>query len=167
MKSIEFNEKLISLRQPMHYFALSLTRDEDDARDLAQETCLKALLYKDHFRINDNFKAWLLTIMKNTFINNYNRAARQKAFVDKRDINSMIVSNKIDEHTSPEAILGYEEIKKQLSHLKEDYRLAFQMHFDGYKYHEIGEKLGIPLGTVKSRIYLAKKALMEVLKDAR
>lgn len=167
MTTIEFNDKLVGLRQTMKYFALSLTRDAEEAADLTQETCLKALLYKDHFKTNDNFKAWLLTIMKNTFINAYNRNSRHKMVMDKKDIQSIIVSNKIDENTSPEVIMGYAEIKKQISLLKDDYKTAFQMHLDGYKYKEIADELNIPLGTVKSRIFLAKKDLMVVLKDSR
>ena len=74
MTAIEFNQQLISFQNPLKYFALKLTSDNEDAEDLLQETFLKALKYKDKFQEATNLKAWLYTIMKNTFINNYRRS---------------------------------------------------------------------------------------------
>lgn len=167
MTAIEFNKKLLDLRQVMEYFALSLTKNNDDAADLTQETCLKALKYKNQYKANTNFKAWLLTIMKNTFINQYNRNVRYRAFVDTTDANEALISNKVDQFASPEKRFYYNEIKEGISSLKEEYGVPFQMHLDGYKYKEIAEKLSIPIGTVKSRIYIAKQMLIKLFQDHR
>jgi RNA polymerase sigma-70 factor (ECF subfamily) len=69
MSTLEFQQQLVGLRQQLYYFALSLTKDRDNALDLLQESILRALTYRDKYRDNTNFKAWLYTIMKNTFIN--------------------------------------------------------------------------------------------------
>ncbi len=167
MTAIEFNKSLTDLKQVMHYFALSLTRNSAEAEDLTQETCLKALKYKKQFRANTNFKAWLLTIMKNTFINQYNRKVRHRALVDSSETNEALIVNKVDHFASPEKHYYYDEIKQGISDLKDDYGVPFQMHLDGYKYKEIAEELDIPIGTVKSRIYLAKQILIDKFKDHR
>ena len=85
MTAIEFNNQLLSFQNPLKYFALKLTADNEDAEDLLQETFLKALKYKNKFEDKTNLKAWLYTIMKNTFINNYRRAVRKRTIIDNTD----------------------------------------------------------------------------------
>ena len=83
MTAIEFQHKLLNLESSLERFAYSLTINREDAKDLVQETFLKALIYRDKFVHNDNFKAWTYTIMKNTFINNYRRNARKNTHRDQ------------------------------------------------------------------------------------
>jgi RNA polymerase sigma factor (sigma-70 family) len=165
MSNKEFNNELLSLKQPLEYFALSLTRDNDDAQDLVQDTFVKAITYKEKFEEQTNLKAWLYTIMKNTFINNYRRAAKANTIIDSTDDLYFLNLSKKSEADSPEAIYGEKEINKKVNALEAEYRVPFMMHFKGFKYKEIADELNLPIGTVKSRIFLARKKLMDVLKD--
>ncbi len=164
MSTLEFQQHLVSLRQQLYYFALSLTKDRDDAQDLLQESILRALTYRDKFQDNTNFKAWLYTIMKNTFINDHRRGKRTAALMDRVEQERTVVS-KVQMPSSPENLVRMGEIQTSLSKLDNAFREPFTMHHEGYKYHEIADKLGIPIGTVKSRIFQARQRLMGMLTD--
>lgn len=165
MATIEFNQELISYQNPLKYFALKLTSDNDDAEDLLQETFLKALKYKDKFEKKTNLKAWLYTIMKNTFINNYRRKVRKRTIMDNTDDNYFVNQSKHISAVSPESEYNHKEIVKIVDRLNEECRLPFEMHYKGYKYKEIADQLDMPIGTVKSRIFLARKKLTHELKE--
>ncbi len=165
MTAIEFNNQLLSFQNPLKYFALKLTADNEDAEDLLQETFLKALKYKDKFEDKTNLKAWLYTIMKNTFINNYRRAVRKRTIIDNTDDDYFVNSTKTHSPISPESEYNYKEISKVIEELNDECKIPFQMHNDGYKYKEIADELEMPIGTVKSRIFLARKKLTTALKD--
>lgn len=165
MTAIEFNSHLLSLQNPLKFFALKLTSDNEDAEDLLQETFLKALRYKDKFQDQTNLKAWLYTIMKNTFINNYRRAVRKRTIMDNTDDDYFVNSTKKVSPVSPESVFSHKEIERTVAELNDECKVPFQMHFDGYKYKEIADHLSMPIGTVKSRIFLARKKLSESLKD--
>lgn len=165
MTAIEFNRQLLSYQNPLKYFALKLTADNEDAEDLLQETFLKALKYKDKFQEQTNLKAWLYTIMKNTFINNYRRAVRKKTIIDNTADDYFVNSTKKQSPISPESEYNYKEIMKTVELLNDECKIPFQMHNEGYKYKEIAEELDMPIGTVKSRIFLARKKLSAALKD--
>ena len=77
MTAIEFNSRLLNLVDGLSHFALKLTSDKEDEKDLLQDTMLKALVYKDHFEEDTNMRAWSYTILKNTFINNYRKNAKK------------------------------------------------------------------------------------------
>jgi RNA polymerase sigma factor (sigma-70 family) len=167
MSTIEFNKLLVEYRNPLKYFALSLTNDSDDAQDLLQDTMYKALLYREKFSESTNLKAWLYTIMKNTFINNYRRSKKTNEIMEstKEIMMSNIRSNKSFE--SPEALISQKDIKKEIDGLENDFKIPFQRFFDGYKYKEIADEMDLPIGTIKSRIFLARKKLSSQLKDFR
>lgn len=162
---MEFSKELLSYQNPLKYFALKLTADNEDAEDLLQETFLKALKYKDKFQEKTNLKAWLYTIMKNTFINNYRRKVRKKTIIDNTDDDYFVNSTKQQSPLSPESEYNFKEIKKTVESLNDECRIPFKMHNEGYKYKEIADELKMPIGTVKSRIFLARKKLTEALKD--
>jgi RNA polymerase sigma-70 factor (ECF subfamily) len=164
MSTLEFQQHLVSLRQQLYYFALSLTKDRDDAQDLLQESILRALTYRDKFQDKTNFKAWLYTIMKNTFINDHRRGKRTAALMDRVEQERAVVS-KVQMPSSPDNLVRMGEIQNSLSKLDNAFREPFTMHHEGYKYHEIAEKLDIPIGTVKSRIFQARQRLMGMLTD--
>ncbi len=164
MSTMEFQQQLVSLRQQLYYFALSLTKDREHAADLLQESLMRALTYRDKFRDNTNFKAWVYTIMKNTFINDHRRGKRTKTLMDSVDRERDEV-RRVQQPTSPEATVKMAEIQRSLDRLDVAFREPFTMHHEGYKYHEIADKLGIPIGTVKSRIFQARHRLMEMLTD--
>jgi RNA polymerase sigma factor (sigma-70 family) len=165
MSTIQFNQKLLSLEHNLKYYALSLTSDRDRASDLLQETLLKALTYSDKFSENTNFKAWVYTIMKNTFINDYRKASKSRNSLSGSNSEFHIKVAKDKVYPSPESFYSSNEIEKSISALEDEYRIPFQMFLDGYKYKEISEKLELPLGTVKSRIFFTRKKLTLTLKD--
>jgi RNA polymerase sigma-70 factor (ECF subfamily) len=165
MTAIEFQHKLLSLEDNLIRFAYSLTYDKEDAKDLVQETYLKALMYKDKFVHNDNFKAWTYTIMKNTFINNYRRKIRQNTHRDQTKETYHLNYPKIHGLDDPDSAYSTKELRYTVKQLDDEFRIPFEMHNQGYKYKEIAEELKLNIGTVKSRIFFSRKKLMERLKD--
>lgn len=165
MTQIEFNNSLIGMKTKLHYYALSLTSDNDRAEDLLQETFLKALTYRDKFTQNTNLKAWIYTIMKNTFINDYRRNVKTKNTFEgsNNDFHLLISSDKV--YPSPDSFYSSKEINKSIDALEDEYRVPFTMFLDGFKYKEIADELELPLGTVKSRIFFTRKKLEKALSD--
>jgi len=161
MSTAEFNTALIELEPNLERFAYSLTANPEDAHDLVQETFLKALTYRDKFADNTNIKAWTFTIMKNTFINNYRKAVKQRTTFDSSD-NQFLINGRAHGE-SPESSYSHSEINQKIENLDDDFRIPFQMHTSGYKYKEIAEKLNLKIGTVKSRIFFSRQKLMNAL----
>lgn len=162
MSRAEFQYRLTSLQDMLKRFAYSLTNDWDDANDLLQDTMLKALNYQCKYRDENNFKAWVYTIMRNIFINDYRRKKRIGMVMESQSTAHNRVS---DYHYSsnPHSALIYKQLSNAVNSLKDEYRLPLTMHQEGYKYQEIAEKMAIPMGTVKSRIFLAKDKLSKIL----
>lgn len=167
MTALEFNHQLMVLQPKLGFFAKSLTADPEDAKDLMQETLFKALTNRDKFQGDKNLKAWVFTIMKNTFINNYRRNVRSNTLIDSTDNSYYLNLGTESVFQTPEAAHNEKEIRKAISELPEDYRIPFEMHTKGYKYKEIAEYLDQPLGSIKSKIFFARRRLMERLKDFR
>ncbi len=165
MSTVEFNYKLLSIRENLEGMAYSLTMNKDAANDLFQETYLKALKNKDKFNPQTNLKAWTYTIMKNTFINDYRKAKRANTFIDSTDEQYHINVKQEDSFVSSESKLFCQEIKAAIAELDDEHRIPFEMHFNGYKYKEIADELNLSIGTVKSRIFFSRKKLMESLRD--
>lgn len=163
MTKLEFNTLVTKQADSLRVYALQFTKDQEDANDLVQDTILKAVLYYNHFRPGTNIRGWLYTIMKNTFINSYRRAMKSKVFITKTDeISShhLIYSASRNEG---ESSFVMEDIKDALDTLSEDYYVPFNMYFEGFKYHEIAHRLDIPIGTVKTRIHIARKQMKGML----
>ncbi|MBB4035762.1 RNA polymerase sigma-70 factor (ECF subfamily) [Dysgonomonas hofstadii] len=160
-------DNLVQLQGNMLNFALKLTSDMEDAQDLTQETTLKALNNIDKYYNNVNFKGWVFTIMHNLFVNNYRRAIRNQTIVDQTENLYHLNLPQDSGLDTPEGSFAYSEITKVLNGFSEEYKVPFSLHVSGYKYEEIAEKLSLPLGTVKSRIFFARKRLQEILKDYR
>ncbi|MBX7201554.1 MAG: sigma-70 family RNA polymerase sigma factor [Bacteroidia bacterium] len=164
MSALEFNTEILNLSKPLKYFALNLTSNNEDANDLTQETILKAISNRHRFAEQTNLKAWLYTIMKNIFINNYRRKQKSNTLLDTTKDLYFI---NIPQHTgdvAPESKYAEREILGTIERLEDAYKVPFMMYFDGYKYKEIADYLDLPIGTVKSRIFLARRQLMEMLK---
>ena len=138
---------------------------KDDAKDLTQETFLKALIYKEKYVNHNNFKAWVYTIMKNIFINNYRRTKKANTIIDQsEDLYYLNISN-INTDTDPQSIINSMELERGIKMLDEEFRRAFDMYNDGYKYKEIADCLHLTIGTVKSRIFYSRKKLMNQLSE--
>ena len=165
MTQIQFNNALLGLENKLHYYALSLTADQERANDLLQETFLKALTYREKFTQNTNFKAWIYTIMKNTFINDYRRNVKTKGTFDGSNNDFHLKFSKDKIYPGPDSFYSSKEIQRNIESLEDEYRVPFTMFLDGYKYKEIAEDLNLPLGTVKSRIFFTRKKLEKSLRD--
>ncbi len=162
---MEFNHKLISLEPNLERFALSLTSDREKAKDLLQDTYMKAIMYRDKFQAFTNLKAWTFTIMKNTFINNYRRGIRENTTMDNTKDLYYINKPRESGFDSPESDYTIQEIRKAIDGLEDEFKVPFEMHNAGFKYKEIADELNLKIGTVKSRIFFTRKKLMERLKD--
>ena len=146
-------------------FAYMLTSNRDDAYDLLQDTTLKVLDNEEKYIDNTNFKGWVFTIMRNIFINNYRRTARESTIVDQtEDLYHLNLPQESGLET-PEGGVAVDEITRAINSFPDEYRVPFSMLVAGYKYNEIAEKMHLPLGTVKSRIFFARQRLQEILKD--
>jgi RNA polymerase sigma-70 factor (ECF subfamily) len=165
MTTVDFNNKLISMEHRLERFALSLTANREEAKDLLQETYLKALSSKDKFIEFTNFEAWAYTIMKNTFINNYRKAVRQNTIVDTTKDLYYLNNTKESNFVKPDSSMQQKENNKHINNLQDELKVPFLMHTQGFKYKEIAEKLDLKIGTVKSRIFFTRKKLMESLVD--
>jgi RNA polymerase sigma factor (sigma-70 family) len=159
MSSIEFNQLLVNNAEFLKPFAITLTRDSEAAQDLYQETLYRALANKDKYNVGTNIKAWLYTIMRNIFINNYRRKAKQNTVFDSTPNDFLINQGQAVISNTAESVLKLKDIQKAIHHLPEIFRNPFLLYFDGYKYHEIAAMLNEPLGTIKSRIHFARKLL--------
>lgn len=167
MSTIEFNNQVMSYSKQLKGFALNLTANDDDAKDLLQDTLMKAIIYKDKFTEATNLKAWLYTIMKNIFINNYRRTVKTRAVIETTDNQNYINAKQKGSPRSAESTMTEKQITDIIDSLPGEFGIPFKMYFEGYKYKEIAEHMGVPIGTVKSRIFLARKVLMEKLKGIR
>jgi len=164
MTAIEFTNQVQKLSYSLKPVAMNLTRDLDDAKDLIQETLLKALTNKDKFKAGTNLKAWLYTIMRNSFINNYNKITKRSSTLDNTDfLKYLNADDSYVTHNGATSKFALKDINNAIEFLDEEYRTPFMMYFTGYKYLEIAEKLQIPIGTVKNRIHLARKELKAML----
>lgn len=165
MNTSEFYQNILNLDSKLKYYAYSFTSNREEAQDLLQETFLKAITHQEMFVQGTNFAAWLYTIMRNIYINNYK----------KNKIFRTVVDNSKDSYIHPgqqseipvDSAYSIVEIKRNINILKEEFRVPFKLYTLGHKYKEIAEKLGVPIGTVKSRIFFARKCLMKILKDYR
>lgn len=165
MTKFEFKSMVSNHAESLKMYALHFTHDEEDANDLVQDTVLKAITYHDKFKEGTNLKGWLYTIMKNTFINNYRRIIKISGMVTKSEeiSSSNLVYSSTRNRGENQFVM--DDIRDAMKKLSEEYYIPFTMYFEGYKYYEIAEHLEIPIGTVKTRIHVARKSLKKSLKS--
>lgn len=157
MTALEFNSQLIKQSESLRGFAYRLTNDHENARDLVQDTVVKAITNRDKFSQSSHLKAWLITIMKNTFINSYRRNTLKNIYNDEI---KYLFDRKFN---STENMINTKQIYQAIKELGNEYRIPFEKHLAGYKYQEIAEELNLPMGTVKSRIFLARTKLSKLI----
>lgn len=162
---INFDKMMENELMPLRNYALSLTHNMDETKDLVQETILKAYRYKDKFQEGTNLRGWLYTILKNSFINNYRRDQKRNTFLDFTDNTYYIdlPSQKVENDAELKFIRR--DLDAAIDSLSKDLKIAFTLNAEGFKYHEISEELNIPIGTIKTRIFIARRILREKLKD--
>lgn len=167
MTKSEFNNLILQHTDSLRSYAVQFTRDQEDSQDLLQDTMLKAILYSGKFKEGTNLKGWLYTIMKNTFINNYRRIVKSNTFIDRTEELSSPQLLKSSSTNGGENSFVRRDIQNAVEGLIKDHSTPFTMYFEGYRYHEISDALTIPIGTVKTRIHMARKLLKNQLKTYR
>ena len=165
MKTFNFTQDLVNIQSELLRFAYKLTANREEANDLLQETSLKALDNEDKYIPDTNFKGWMYTIMRNIFINNYRKVVRDQTFVDQTDNLYHLNLPQDSGFDSTEGAYDLKEIHRIVNALPKEYKIPFAMHMSGFKYREIADKLELPLGTVKSRIFFTRQRLQDQLKD--
>lgn len=163
MSTSEFCEQLVDLEHSLLRYAYHLNLDNTDARDLVQETFLKAILNRDKFVDNGYLKAWTFTILRNTFINKYRHNVLQKTRCERTEESFFIDHTTASGSDNPDSLFSVKEITQLIEQLNEKFRIPFKMYVAGYRYREIAIKINLNIGTVKSRIFLARKVLMNQL----
>ncbi len=163
MSQNEFHSNFNQMSSILHSFAYNLTKNVEDSKDLFQETAYRALTNREKFRPGTNFKAWLFTIMKNIFINNYRKKVKANTIMDSTDNMYYINSGSTVIANQGESNIMMKELIKMVDGLDDTVRIPFLMHYQGFKYQEIADHLDLPLGTVKSRIFFARKELKELI----
>ena len=162
-----FITKLLNLQSNLFSFACTLTGNRDDANDLLQDTTLKAIDSEDKYVDNVNFKGWVFTIMRNLFINNYRRMVRSGTVLDTTDDLIHLNLPQDSGFETPEGALSVADINRAIESFSDEYRIPFSMHLAGYRYAEIATHVNLLLGTVKSRIFYARRRLQGMLGDYR
>lgn len=163
MSTPEFNDLLVNNSDFLKPVAFTLTKDNDAARDLFQETLYKALANREKYNAGTNVKAWMYTIMRNIFINDYRRLSRKRIIFNSGPEDIYLDHANSAVHNAAETNIGLKEVQLRLHRLPDVFRYPFQMYFEGYKYNEIAYLLREPLGTIKSRIHFARKLLKNQL----
>jgi RNA polymerase sigma-70 factor (ECF subfamily) len=161
MSNAEFTLLLTENADFLKPFAINLTKDHESAKDLFQETLYRALSNKDKYNVGTNIKAWLYTIMRNIFINDYRKKAKQSVVLDNSPNDFLIDQTRTKVLNDGVTNLNLREVKQLIYDLPELFRTPFNLYFEGYKYNEIAEELNEPLGTIKSRIHFARKILKQ------
>lgn len=167
MNSQTLEKELLSMRPNLYNYARQLTLSVEDAEDLVQETMYKILKNAQMFVTEQNFKGWAFTILKNIFINDYRKNAKRKQINDVTPNDYFVNLTTHYSQESPDAVLSEKEIHKLINTFADELKVPFNYYIVGYTYQEIADKMGIPLGTVKSRIFFARKKLQKLLKDFR
>lgn len=157
---------LIGNQEEMYQWAYRLTRNYDDAQDLLQSTLLCALKSVGMYTEENNISGWLYTIMRNMFFNTTRHSGRC-CCMEKEDIERMMQLGENALNDNAEIAFDMSDIQRAIDTLDRPYKIPMSLYLSGYKYQEIAEKMGIPLGTVKSRIHASRVQLQETLKDFR
>lgn len=163
--ALTFKQRLLGLQSNLTNFAFRLTANKESAMDLVQDTTLKVLDNESKYVENVNFKGWVFTIMRNIFINNYRRKVRSATIIDTTEDFYHLNLSQESGFETPEGSFAAKEISADINEFSQEYKVPFTMYIEGYKYSEIADKLSLPLGTVKSRIFFARKRLQKELSD--
>ena len=162
MTALQFNNQLEKIEDLLFGFAMKLTRNRDNAKDLMQETLMRSFDKRDRFKNGTNFKAWMTTIMYNSYVNHYRKRKTRNRVETPIEDCGLAISNK-PAVERVQSVIMLDELKKMINALSDDYKTPFLMFFRGYHYDEIAETMDIPMGTVKSRIFYARKKLQEAV----
>jgi len=162
----QIKDQLDHISNSLRAFSLKLTGNNVDAEDLYQDTALRIITNADKYNPGTNFKAWAVTIMRNIFINNYRKKVRRNMIIDQTPNNYYLNSGDKSVGNEGENNVAFGELLKMVNSLPEEFRRPFWMAYQGFKYEEIADELDSPLGTIKSRIFFARKKLQKMYNSA-
>ena len=165
MASFNLEKDINEYEQILRPFAFNLTKSMEATEDLIQDTFYRALANQEKFIEGTNIKAWLFTIMRNIFINNYRKSQKQNVITDFSENQYLLNSTKKVEKNESERTFMSDDITFAMKQVSQDFIVPFLMYHNGFQYQEIADKMRIPLGTVKSRIFFARKELQARLKE--
>ncbi len=163
MSTIDFTEHLNSLQLFLYNFALRLTKNQEAAKDLVQETSMKAFRYKEKFQAGTNFKGWIATIMRNTFITNYRKNKKNRTVSEPVEELAYGLESTTILSNQAEVNLRLQELMKMFDEISDLYTVPFLLHYRGYEYQEIAAQLQLPIGTIKSRIFTARQKMKDLI----
>lgn len=163
MTTTEYNQELAGHRDLLFRFALKLTRNYQDAQDLFQDATVRGFRYRERFEMGTNFRAWMSTIIRNTFLTKMRVKQRLTVVTEPIDNFAFALENRNAVGNDGETKLRMESLLGHLDQLSDLYRVPFLMHYKGYEYKEIAEHLDIPIGTVKSRLNTARSTMKKTL----
>ena len=169
-KSAIFDTEFMPHVDSMYSFAFRLTFDEDDAKDLVQDTYMKAFRFINSFERGTNAKAWLFRILKNSFINEFRKKSKQPAKVDYNEVEQYYNSDDTSENITTDLrvetvqhMIG-DEVSGALNAIPVNFRTVMILSdLEGFTYEEMSKILDIPIGTVRSRLHRARNMLKENL----
>ena len=161
----QMQEQLDRISSSLRAFSLKLTGNSVDAEDLYQDTAVRIITNAEKYKQGTNFKAWAVTIMRNIFINNYRKKVRRNMIIDQTPNNYYLNSGDQTVINEGEMSVAFGELIAMVDTLPEEFKKPFIMAYQGYKYEEIADELGSPLGTIKSRIFFARKKLQKLYKE--
>lgn len=157
-----FIADLVNLHEQLYYYALQLTESRDDALDLVQETNYKALKHNTSNRQYEHVRAWLYTILRNTYINHLRSGYKRNTWIGKEDSSMHQVLPALPEADHPDRIFFRKELREKISGLPVNYGRPLSLYLKGYSYKEIAMMMQVPIGTIKSRIFLAKQKIQRI-----
>ena len=161
MTNLEFEQELTHHKPILFSFTLKLTQNYHDAQDLFQDAASRGFRYRLRFEMGTNFRAWMSTIIRNIFINNFRARQRKRTVNEPIETFLFSIENQNSVANHGEMNMRIQEIYSMLDELKDLYAIPFIMHYKGYVYKEIAQHLSLPIGTVKSRLHTARKLLQE------
>lgn len=160
MTALEFNYELEQAYASIYSYTYKFTNNAEEASDLVHDTIVKAIGNRQKFKHGTNLKAWLYTIMRNTFINGYRRGSKLQSIVNNQpDFHNLYLDNGVN--TTPYQYTTTKELTQQVDNLTDKLRIPFKLYVEGFKYQEIAEDLNVPIGTIKTRIHHARKMLAQ------
>ena len=162
MNATEFNRNFEEINDLLFGFAMKLTKNRTEAKDLIQETALRSYSNIDRFKPGTNFKAWVTTIMRNSFINDYRKKRTRNRVEKPADEFVEAIENTAVRNEAHSQIM-ITELQEIINTLSDAYREPFTMFYEGFQYNEIAEKMNLPMGTVKSRIFFARKQIKDAV----
>ncbi|MEZ4995049.1 MAG: RNA polymerase sigma factor [Saprospiraceae bacterium] len=163
MTTIEFTKQLDQFQNFLYNFALRLTQNQEKAKDLVQDTSLRAFRYKEKFQVGTNFKGWISTIMRNTFINQYRKDKKRRHVSEPVESFAYALEGQVITPNQGESNLRMQELTNMFESMSDLYSVPFLLYYRGYEYKEIADQLDLPIGTVKSRIHTARNKMKETI----